>query len=195
MKKINFYTALLFLSINSYSFSAAAWEASEVQECAINKRNSAWLDCVPEDTPAKLPYKMQDGTVKVLDTRGTVFCIQGICEYQYQRDSGLWDSTEEYAGQIQQIKRTPIVLLRGYYLGNAEDGRIVAYLKGTGPEAGGRAAPDMQKASTISSNKAYIDSCVDQWGAAFHKENGEDAIVISDMLDEWENWCKAGKHP
>lgn len=109
MKKTKTYAALLFLFINSYSFSVAAWEASEVQDCPVNKRNSAWLDCVPEDTPAKLPYKMQDGTVKVLHTRGTAFCIQGICEYQNQRDSGLWDSTQEYAGKIQQIKRTPIV--------------------------------------------------------------------------------------
>jgi hypothetical protein len=138
---------------------------------------------------------MQDGSVKVLETRGTVFCNQGTCEYQYQRGSGLWDSTNEYAGQIQQTQKTPVVLLRGYYLGNAEDGRIVAYLKGTGPEGGGQAAPAMRKASTNVSNKVNLDSCVDQWSAAFHKENGEDAMIISDMLDEWETWCKAGKHP
>ena len=132
--------SLLGLIVNTYSLGAAAWQANEIQECPISKRNSAWLDCVPEDTPVKLPYTMKDGSVKVLETRGTVFCKQGICEYQYQRDSGLWDSTNEYAGQIQQTSKTPIVLLRGYYLGNAEDGRIVAYLKGTGPEAGGKAA-------------------------------------------------------
>ncbi|WP_191486376.1 hypothetical protein [Pseudomonas sp. FEN] len=187
--------SLLGLITNTYSLGAAAWQAKEIQECPISKRNSVWLDCVPEDIPAKLPYKMQDGSVKVLETRGTVFCKQGICEYQYQRDSGLWDSTNEYAGQIQQAQKTPVVLLRGYYLGNAEDGRIVAYLKGTGPEAGGKAAPALQSVTSKSFNQASIDSCVDQWSNAFHKENGEDALIMADMLDEWETLCKAGKHP
>ena len=82
-----------------------------------------------------------------------------------------------------------------HYLGNAEDGRIVAYLKGTGPEAGGKAAPALQNISTNSLNQADIDSCVDQWSDAFHKKNGEDAMIIADMLDEWGAWCKDGKHP
>jgi hypothetical protein len=187
--------AIISFVSSVYSLSAAAWQANEIQECSTNKRNAAWLDCAPEDTPAKLPYQMQDGSVKVLETRGTVFCDQGTCEYQYQRASGLWDSTNEYAGQIQQTPKTAIVLLRGYYLGNAEDGRIVAYLKGTGPEAGGQAAPAIQKSSLVSSDKAKIDNCVDQWGAAYHKENGEGAMIIADMLDEWGSWCRVGKHP
>lgn len=195
MNKKFLLIALLGFISSAYSLGAAAWQANEIQECPTNKRNAAWLDCVPEDTPAKLPYKMQDGSVKVLQTRGTVFCDQGTCEYQYQRNSGLWDSTGEYAGQIQQTQKTPVVLLRGYYLGNAEDGRIVAYLKGTGPESGSKAAPALQKISTRSSNQADIDSCIDRWGTAYHKENGETAMVIQDMIDEWENDCKEGKHP
>ena len=195
MRRKLLLASLIGLLTNPYSLVAAAWQASEIQECPTNKRNSAWLDCVSEDTPAKLPYKIQDGSVKVLETRGTVFCNQGVCEYQSQRNSGLWDSTNEYAGQIQQTQKTPVVLLRGYYLGNAEDGRIVAYLKGTGPEAGGKAAPALQNVSTKSSNQAGIDSCVDQWGNAFHKKNGEDAMIMADMLDEWEAWCKAGQYP
>src|SRR5476649_1933229 len=102
MRRKFLLVSLLGLIVNTYSLGAAAWQASEIQECPTSKHNSAWLDCVPEDTPVKLPYKMQDGSVKVLETRGTVFCKQGICEYQYQRDSGLWDSISEYAGQIQQ---------------------------------------------------------------------------------------------
>ncbi len=194
MNKLFLFSLLSFVS-SFYSLEAAAWQADEIQECPTSKRDGNWLDCAPENAPTKLPYNMQDGSVKVLDARGTVFCIESICEYQHQRASGLWDSTGEYAGQIQQTKKTPIVLLRGYYLGNAEDGRIVAYLKGTGPEVGDQAAPALQKTSTISSNRANIESCVDQWGAAFHKENGEDAMVISDMLDEWRKWCDAGKYP
>jgi hypothetical protein len=195
MNKKFLLIALLSFMSSAYSLGASAWQANEIQECPISKRNSVWLDCVPEEAPARLPYKMQDGSVRVLETRGAVFCIQGVCEYQYQRDSGLWDSTNEYAGQIQQTSKTPVVLLRGYYLGNAEDGRIVAYLKGTGPEAGGKAAPALQNISTKSSNQVDIDSCVNQWSNAFHKKNGEDAMIIADMLDEWGTWCKAGKHP
>lgn len=118
---------------------------------------------MPEDVPAKLPYKMQGGIVRVLDTRGPVFCTQGICEYQYQRTSSLWDSTGEYAGQIQQSQKTPLVLLRGYYLGNAGDGRIVAYLKGTGPKANGKIAPALRVVSRSSLDQAVIDRCVKQW--------------------------------
>lgn len=194
MKKILLFSLISFIS-SFYSLGAAAWQANEIQECPPSKRNANWLDCTPEDAPAKLPYKMQDGSVKVLDARGTVFCKEGICEYQYQRASGLWDSTGEYAGQIQQTQKTPVVLLRGYYLGNGEDGRIVAYLKGTGPEVNGKVATPLKNSSGGSVDQVGMDNCVDQWSDAFHKQNGEDAMIMADVLDEWEIWCKAGKHP
>ena len=62
-------------------------------------------------------------------------------------------------------------------------------------ESAGKAAPALQSATTKSFNQASIDSCVDQWSNAFHKESGEDALIMADMLDEWETLCKAGKHP
>lgn len=175
--------------------AAYSWQLNEVQDCPVSQRNKNWLDCTVADVPSRLPYKMDDGSTKLLDSRATVICRQGVCDFETQNASGLWNSTDEYAGQIQQMESTPVVIHRGYYLGNGADGRVVAYLKGTGPEVGGPAARAIQKASTNSSSKANTDSCVDQWGAAFHKENGDDAMVISDMLDEWERWCKAGKHP
>lgn len=133
--------------------------------------------------------------MKLLDARGTVFCKEGICEYQYQRASGLWDSTGEYAGQIQQTQKTPVVLLSGYYLGNGEDGRIVAYLKGTGPEVNGKVATPLKNGSGGIVDQVGTDKCVDQWSDAFHKQNGEDAMIMADVLNEWEIWCKAGKPP
>ncbi|CAL60720.1 Conserved hypothetical protein [Herminiimonas arsenicoxydans] len=39
------------------------------------------------------------------------------------------------------------------------------------------------------------DSCVDQWTAARRKEVGPDAPISFDQLDEWREWCKAGKAP
>ncbi|MFA0945795.1 MULTISPECIES: hypothetical protein [Pseudomonas syringae group] len=194
MNKISLFSLLSFIS-SFYSLEAAAWQANEIQECPTSKRGGSWLDCAPEDAPAKLPYKMQDGSVKVLDARVTVFCIGGICEYQYQQASGLWNSTGEYAGQIQQTRKTPLVLLRGYYLGNGEDGRIVAYLKGTGPEVNGKVATPLKGGSGDSVDQAGVDSCVNQWGDTFHAQNGEDSLIMADVLDEWEIWCKAGKHP
>jgi hypothetical protein len=195
MKLKQWISALILLGNLLGATAAYSWQLNEVQDCPVSQRNQNWLDCTVADVPSRLPYKMDDGSTKLLDSRATVICRQGMCDFETQSTSGLWNTTNEYAGQIQQMESTPVVIHRGYYLGNAADGRVVAYLKGTGPEVGGLAAPAMQKASTNSSNKANIDSCVDQWGAAFHKENGEDAMVISDMLDEWETWCKAGKHP
>ncbi|WP_208279519.1 toxin-antitoxin system YwqK family antitoxin [Massilia oculi] len=37
--------------------------------------------------------------------------------------------------------------------------------------------------------------CVDAWIAAYHKEQGADAMVTNDQTGEWEAWCKEGKLP
>jgi hypothetical protein len=68
---------------------------------------------------------MHEGSVKVPKTCGMVFCEQVTCEYHSQHDSGSLDLTNEYAAQIQQTPKTPVILLHGYYLGNAMDGRIL----------------------------------------------------------------------
>ena len=39
------------------------------------------------------------------------------------------------------------------------------------------------------------DVCVDQWTAAHRKEVGPDTPIAFDQLDEWSEWCKAGKVP
>jgi antitoxin component YwqK of YwqJK toxin-antitoxin module len=41
---------------------------------------------------------------------------------------------------------------------------------------------------TVSSSTQ--DACVDAKIAAFHKENGDDALIVSDMLQEWKASCK-----
>ena len=117
-----------------------------------------------------------------------------MCDFETQSASGLWNSTNEYAGQIQQMDSTPVVIHRGYYLGNAADGRVVAYLKGTGPENGGVAAP-AKASDSVRSADSEVDQCVDDWGKAYRKEAGEEALIINDQLDEWENWCKDGRQP
>lgn len=42
---------------------------------------------------------------------------------------------------------------------------------------------------------ANMGGCVTAWTDAFHQENGNDAMVTVDQLDEWGGWCKQGKHP
>lgn len=53
--------------------------------------------------------------------------------------------------------------------------------------------PDVPKVSQPGPQK--IEACVDNWMAAFRKENGEDAPVRTEQLDEWEAWCKDGRLP
>ncbi len=48
-------------------------------------------------------------------------------------------------------------------------------------------------ASASAGRSAPVDACVDQWTAAFHRENGDDAVVTADQVGEWQSWCKAGK--
>lgn len=39
-----------------------------------------------------------------------------------------------------------------------------------------------------------LETCVNQWTTAFHKESGSDwAPVTSSQMDEWREWCKEGR--
>ncbi|WP_236201241.1 hypothetical protein [Pseudomonas pseudonitroreducens] len=188
--------SILGWAVSLYALGAAAWQAPEVQECPQSQQNKFWLDCSTPDIPARLPYKMDNGQIQILETREVVFCKQGVCEYQGQNPSGLYYSTGEYAGQIKQQDKTPIVLVRGYYLGNAKDNRIVAYLKGTGPENGGEMAAALKVAdSPDEQDDPEVSACVDKWAAVFRKQNGQEAPIIYDALEEWAHRCKEGKEP
>lgn len=49
--------------------------------------------------------------------------------------------------------------------------------------------------SATTAGSADNDICVSIWTAAFHRENGDEATVTADQLNEWRSWCKAGKRP
>lgn len=172
---------------------AVCWQLHDIQECPISAQNKNWLDCTEHDAPARLPYKMDDGSTKLLDSRATVICRQGVCGYESQGANGLWYPTNEYAGQIQQQGATPILIHRGYYLGNGADGRIVAYVKGSGPEAGGPVAP--RKAGDTVVKDVASEACVNAWGKDYHDNFGEDALVNNDQIEVWGEWCREGKKP
>lgn len=49
--------------------------------------------------------------------------------------------------------------------------------------------------TVVSSTQSNPDGCIDAWTVAYRHENGDDAIVTADQLDEWRSWCKEGKRP
>lgn len=52
---------------------------------------------------------------------------------------------------------------------------------------------DLEAALSEPSN-TDTDQCVDHWIDAYRKEVGDDAAVTQGQLDEWDGWCKEGKH-
>ncbi|KWO50048.1 toxin-antitoxin system YwqK family antitoxin [Burkholderia territorii] len=58
-----------------------------------------------------------------------------------------------------------------------------------------RGKPDSAAPSATTAGSSDNDICVSVWTAAFHRENGDDAIVTADQLNEWRSWCKEGKRP
>jgi len=50
--------------------------------------------------------------------------------------------------------------------------------------------------SPVDTNSAAANgTCLDDWIAAFRKDAGEDAMIGSEQLDEWKDWCSEGKRP
>jgi len=62
-------------------------------------------------------------------------------------------------------------------------------------ESGDRAGSTRRSESTATTSSADNEICVSIWTAAFHRENGDDAVVTTDQLGEWQSWCKEGKRP
>lgn len=63
-----------------------------------------------------------------------------------------------------------------------EDGRDVTPKQGIEANANAASASDVQ-------------ACVDLWVVASRKERGDDAIVSTDQLGEWESFCRTGRRP
>ncbi|WP_155713106.1 toxin-antitoxin system YwqK family antitoxin [Burkholderia stagnalis] len=62
-------------------------------------------------------------------------------------------------------------------------------------EFGASASSTRRSESAATTSSSDSDMCVSIWTAAFHRENGDDAIVTTDQLNEWQSWCKKGKRP
>ncbi|VCN33738.1 toxin-antitoxin system YwqK family antitoxin [Burkholderia pseudomallei] len=55
--------------------------------------------------------------------------------------------------------------------------------------------PPKLPGSTVSRELPAPSSCVDAWTAAYRREKGDDALVTTDQLGEWQFSCNAGKLP
>jgi antitoxin component YwqK of YwqJK toxin-antitoxin module len=55
------------------------------------------------------------------------------------------------------------------------------------------ASSQQQNAAKESPPVTDLDACVGGWTTAYHKEAGADAMVTTDQLDEWQEWCRQGK--
>jgi hypothetical protein len=47
----------------------------------------------------------------------------------------------------------------------------------------------------VAASPAGGEECSLSWINAFHKENGDDAMINSEQLAEWDKWCAEGKTP
>lgn len=56
---------------------------------------------------------------------------------------------------------------------------------------------EIQQAASHTQVQSNADSevCLDAWTAAFRKEQGAEAAVSMEQIDEWKTWCNQGKTP
>lgn len=184
--------AISFITL-SFSIQIYAWEFTEVMECKdIGSAAKPIYNCKNAEVPAKLPYQMEDGTTRVVGSRLSARCYQGSCVYGTEfapfNSGGV---SNEYAGAISAQNVIWVQLHRGYYVGEAADGRIVAYMTGSGPMAGQPPAGALQAEEPTSE----VDQCVDAWADETRKEIGEFAMITGPQIEEWTEWCKEGNRP
>ncbi|MFG9747225.1 hypothetical protein EWS90_28305 [Pseudomonas aeruginosa] len=47
----------------------------------------------------------------------------------------------------------------------------------------------------VQTDSPTAENCLDAWITAYRKEVGEEAPIINDQINEWEDWCASGKYP
>lgn len=84
-------------------------------------------------------------------------------EFDHQNWAGLMDAScrDSRCGYIALVNRNNALATR---------------LEALGPVQAGNPAPE---------------SCVDAWIAAFRKEAGEEALIVNEQLNEWNDWCES----
>ncbi|WP_282876564.1 hypothetical protein [Pseudomonas peli] len=104
-----------------------------------------------------------------------VQCSGGVCAVVYMGQYGEAAGTAPDGSYYVQ---------RGYYLDRDSTGATVAYRMGMGPQYNGRVADPAP-----ASNGLTGEACFDQKMAAFRQENGDEAMIIMDQINEWNEQC------
>lgn len=60
---------------------------------------------------------------------------------------------------------------------------------------GGRFHEQPIPADVNSTQATYSDSCIDRWINAYRAENGDEAMINMEQMDEWDTWCAESKAP
>lgn len=127
-------------------------------------------------------------------------------EEEYRPEGQLIRKTPYVAGQPHGVEETYSpggqLIRRGRYVEGREDGlfeewneqgQLVRTRQWTNGRPGEVNQSPSQQASAAPLSSAALDDCVDGWTAAFRRENGQDAMVKYDQLEEWKDWCQQGK--
>jgi len=163
-----------------------------------------------------------NGTWKSFDYPAKTESLEQIYEVEYSDGkpvSGWYRQFDKYNGNfVQKINLTAIANPDGadnddpYPPDFAPDGRINVYSeaeeKVTGYEVwrnGERVEYDRgygvtyieepQLTESTTPDPKQADTCQDEWINAYRKDVGEDALIVSEQLDEWNTWCSEGKRP
>lgn len=149
--------------------------------------------CTDNSRPDKMVVQYQDRSTGAISMQeeSTVELV-----YCRPRKDKCFDDSGAYRGKSVNKVDSRYVLFKDYYVYPGGDGTDWAYKNGTGPLFGGAASPAPVAVPASASVKATPDeACSSKWLDAFHKENGEDAMITSDQLDEWDQWCAQGRLP
>lgn len=169
----NLLALLLPLVMIAAPFSASA---DEVVGCVSpSKQNGVdvWYCGVTKADEMRRIRIVVDGVVQNVWATQKLICQDDICAKV---------GTDEYMGAA---PRGLYTIPFNYYVGPAENGMTVAYPNGQGPGFKGE-----MHSGDFGGGSAESNACVDQKIAAFRQENGEEAPIMADVLQEWESECQ-----
>ncbi len=149
--------------------------------------------CVDESRPGKHVVRYQNSATGEITMKEEETFEYLRCEKARDKCT---DRSGNYRGKFTAPKDTYYAVFKDFYVYPGADGKVYGYKNGTGPLFGGAASSAPVTVPATASVKATPDeACSSKWVDAFHKENGEDAMITSDQLDEWDQWCAKGRLP
>lgn len=164
---------LLPLVLLAAPLTASADEVVACNYAGVSTGDKYWYcGVVPNDRYRKIRF-VENGTVQSVWATQTLICKDDICAL---------------AGSDQYMGAAPngvFIIPYNYYIGPAENGMTVAYPNGQGPGFRGE-----MHSGEFGGGSADSNACVDQKIAAFRQENGEEAPIMADVLQEWESECQ-----